>query len=61
MAKKHLLAKTISWRFIATFTTILLVFTFTGELTLSIGLGVVEVITKLILYYGHERIWERIV
>lgn len=34
-----------------------IVFAFTRELALSAGVGAVEVITKLILYYLHERIW----
>jgi len=54
------LAKTISWRIVATLTTMVIVFLFTGEITLSLGVGVVEVVSKMIFYYGHERIWEQI-
>lgn len=49
--------KAISWRVVATTTTILIVFMFTGKLLLSTGVGAVEVIVKLILYYLHERFW----
>lgn len=49
--------KAITWRFLATTATILIVFAFTGKIVLSFGVGAVEVITKLILYYFHERIW----
>jgi len=50
--------KAITWRALATLTTILLVFIFTRELIISIEVGVVEIIVKLFLYYFHERIWE---
>jgi uncharacterized membrane protein len=49
--------KALSWRFLATATTILIVFAFTRKLILSAGVGAVEAVTKLILYYFHERIW----
>ncbi len=51
------LAKTVSWRIIATLTTMSLVFAFTGNLVLSSGVGIAEVISKLIVYYIHERVW----
>jgi uncharacterized membrane protein len=49
--------KALSWRVIATFTTMSIVFAFTRRIVLSVGVGGVEVVTKLILYYLHERIW----
>lgn len=52
--------KGASWRIFATFATVILVFMFTGEFVLAIGVGLSEVILKLILYYLHERIWNRI-
>ncbi len=51
------LAKAVTWRFLATLTTITLVYIATRELALSIGVGAIEVITKLLLYYAHERVW----
>jgi len=35
----------------------LIVFAFTREIVLSVGVGAVEVVIKLILYYLHERVW----
>jgi len=55
--RKRSLAKAISWRAIATLTTVILVYVFTGEWTISLGIGVLEVIAKFILYYAHERGW----
>ena len=37
--------------------TMAIVFVFTGEMILSFGVGAVEVVSKLILFYFHERIW----
>ena len=51
------LLKALSWRMVATFATMSIVFAFTRRFVLSIGVGGVEVVTKLILYYLHERIW----
>ena len=62
MADKHLrsFAKSISWRAIATLTTMILVFVFTGKLALAAGIGIFEVVIKLMIYYAHERAWENI-
>jgi len=49
--------KALSWRIFATIATILIVFLFTRRLILSLGVGAVEVVVKLILYYFHERVW----
>lgn len=51
------IVKAISWRFIATLTTIIIVFIFTGNIILSVGIGFFELLSKLILYYLHERVW----
>ena len=51
------LFKTVTWRILATITTCLLVFLFTGRVALSLGIGAVEVVAKMILYYLHERTW----
>jgi uncharacterized membrane protein len=49
--------KALSWRVLATLATMLIVFAFTRKIALSAGVGAVEVIVKLALYYLHERIW----
>lgn len=54
------LVKAITFRAGATVTTMLIVFAFTGRWLLTIGVGVVETIAKVILYYVHERIWDKI-
>jgi adenylylsulfate kinase len=59
-SKGRSILKTVSWRVLATLTTMTLVYLFTGRVLLSVGVGLVEALTKLALYYLHERIWERI-
>jgi len=51
------LVKAISWRVIASIVTGSLVFIFTGRLKLAVGIGILDVIVKLIVYYVHERVW----
>lgn len=58
--RKRSVLKAFSWRIIATFTTMAIVFAYTKEFALSIGVGVVEVLLKMALYYAHERTWMRI-
>lgn len=58
--QKRTLVKTISWRVVATLTTALLVFAFTGNFTIALEVGAFEVVAKLLLYYLHERGWSHI-
>lgn len=54
--KRHI-AKTISWRIIGTLDTIILSGTITGSWTTGLTIGGIEVITKMVLYFFHERLW----
>lgn len=56
---KRTIVKAITYRVIATLTTFMLVLVFTGEWELSAAVGGLEVLSKMALYYGHERLWER--
>jgi len=49
--------KAISWRIVATLTTILLVFVYTGNVVISGSVGLLEFVLKIIIYYVHERVW----
>ena len=57
---KRSIAKSLTWRALATLTTFVIVYAYTDELALSLGVGAVEVVTKMSLYYLHERFWMRI-
>jgi len=52
--------KTISWRILATLTTFLIVLIFTKKLYLALAVGGVEVVAKTVIYFFHERIWNKI-
>lgn len=54
------LAKGFSWRFFATATTIVIVFIFFRRLDLAIAAGLLETVSKVLLYYVHEKLWQRI-
>jgi uncharacterized membrane protein len=53
------LLKTISWRIVGTIDTVVIAYLITGELGLAASIGSIEVFTKLILYYFHERLWNK--
>jgi len=54
------IVKGISWRFVATGTTIIIVYTFFGRLDLAIAAGLLETVAKVALYWAHEKIWQKI-
>ena len=57
--KRHLL-KTISWRIIGTVDTILLGWIVSGNPLTGLKIGSFEVVTKLVLYFFHEKLWYKI-
>ena len=56
--KRHI-AKTITWRLVGTIDTMLLGWLISGNPLIGLKIGLLELITKMILYYFHERIWYR--
>ena len=56
--KRHLL-KTLTWRVVGTLDTMILSGIITGSWEMGLTIGGVEVITKMILYFLHERVWYR--
>ena len=55
--RKRSLVKTLSWRAIATTDTITIARLITGSWTVRLGIASIEVVTKMVLYYFHERGW----
>ena len=49
--------KTITWRLVATIDTFLITLVITGKLQWALNVAGIEVLTKMLLYYFHERIW----
>lgn len=54
--KRHI-AKTVSWRVIGTLDTMILSGIITGSWITGLTIGAVEVVTKMVLYFLHERAW----
>ncbi len=54
------LLKAVSWRIVGTVDTIVVSYLWTGEVRTAVIIGSTEVITKVGLYYLHERLWSRI-
>lgn len=54
--KRHI-AKTVSWRVVGTIDTMTLGWIVTGNPMSGVKIGGLEVFTKIILYFFHERLW----
>lgn len=52
--------KTISWRVTGTLDTFLVSYLVTGKVGIAVSISTVEVFTKLLLYYLHERVWNKL-
>lgn len=57
--KRHLL-KSITWRVVGTIDTILIGTFVTGKPAIGLQIGGIELITKILLYFFHERLWVRV-
>ena len=58
-SKSRSILKTLSWRIVGTLDTMALGWIITGSPLVGLKIGGLELITKFILYYIHERIWLR--
>ena len=56
---KRAIVKTGTWRVIATCTTFLVSWFVTGSIAVGLGIASIEFWAKLVLYYLHERAWEK--
>ena len=54
--KRHI-AKTITWRIVGTLDTMVIGWLITGNPVTGLKFGGIEMFTKMILYFIHERIW----
>ena len=62
LKESHLrsLLKAMSWRILATLTTIMIAYFITGEIDIAIMIGGIEFVLKFVIYYLHERAWQAI-
>lgn len=58
--KRRSLAKSLSWRFLAGIITTLVVLSITGRLQFAAEVGLIDTLVKLLVYFFHERAWNRI-
>lgn len=52
--------KSITWRIVGTADTVIISWIVTGALTLAFSIGFVELLSKMLLYFVHERIWNKV-
>jgi uncharacterized membrane protein len=52
--------KALSWRMVATATTMIIIYYVSGSLDWALIGGAFDIILKLVLYYLHERLWTNI-
>ena len=57
---KRSIAKTISWRVVATVITGIVTYILTGRLDFAVTVGLADTLVKFFIYYVHERMWTRI-
>ena len=57
---KRSIAKTISWRVVATIITGVVTWFMTGRLDFAVTVGLADTLVKFFIYYAHERMWTRI-
>lgn len=57
---KRSLVKTISWRAVGTITTVTISYILTGTMALAFSIGGIELVSKMALYFFHERAWNNI-
>ena len=57
--KRHII-KTFSWRFVGTIDTIIFAWLITGNPLTGLKIGLFETVSKMLLYFGHEKLWYKI-
>lgn len=59
-AHRRSFAKAVSWRVLGSIDTFLISWLITGKPVIAATISAIEVFTKIMLFYGHERVWSRI-
>jgi len=54
------IAKAFSWRVIGTVDTLIISYVLTGEFSIAASIASIDFVTKMILYFFHERFWNLI-
>ncbi|MFV0572581.1 MAG: DUF2061 domain-containing protein [Xanthomarina gelatinilytica] len=59
-SRKRHIAKTFTWRLVGTMDTMIIAWVISGDPLTGLKIGFAEVVTKMLLYYFHERTWYKI-
>jgi uncharacterized membrane protein len=59
-SNKRSITKALTWRALASLATFIISYIVTGDFAAATGIASVQVVVNLILYYVHERIWNKI-
>jgi uncharacterized membrane protein len=54
------IVKAITWRAGGTVVTFSVAWILTGNVSLSVGIGLLDTVIKIGAYYAHERLWNRV-
>jgi len=54
------IAKALSWRVVGTLDTLLISYLLTGKMTLAASIASIDFLTKMVLYFFHERLWNMV-
>ena len=54
------ITKAVSWRVVGTIDTLVVSYWVTGQIVSAASIASIDFITKLVLYFFHERIWNKI-
>jgi uncharacterized membrane protein len=54
------LAKAVSWRVTGTIDTFIISWLITGQALIASGIAFTEIMTKIALFWFHERAWNKI-
>ena len=57
--KRHII-KTFSWRLVGTLDTVVFGWIITGNPLIGFKIGFFETVSKILLYFGHEKLWYKI-
>ena len=58
--KARSLIKTVTWRITGSSATFLIAYLIVGDISLSSGIAITQLILNTILYYIHERVWNNV-
>ncbi|MUH35950.1 DUF2061 domain-containing protein [Zobellia amurskyensis] len=54
------IAKAVSWRVIGTLDTLIVSYLLTNEVAIAASIASIDFVTKMFLYFFHERLWNKI-